>query len=328
MMSDTANAFAGFLTEREPRWNGTIFVDRTLESFENSDDAAVLKTLNAVAREKGWREGVKAAHGASMLDYVDNADRLIFLPLLPLEPHHHILEIGPGLGQISIPIARMVQSVDALEVVAAQAEFCTERARQEGVSNVRFTAGGDQCLLPYEDRSFDGVVLNLVLEWCGSRLPHMSHHAAHQRLLAEIARVLKPGGFVYLVTKNRYGLRCLTGGRDEHIRGMRFGSALPRWLAEIVAGKSRQAGYLHSYNELRGMIGDAGFHCIKSYWAAPEMRWPSKVLALDETLGSERAKGGFAEGENQRTSWIMRMLPDRMIKHFTPGLTFLARKIS
>lgn len=322
----TTEMFANYLAGREPQWTGTICLDPGLVSHENKEEADKLQSLVALARQRGWREAVAEVYGKTLLGYVDNPDRLIFIPLLPLEARHRILEIGPGLGQISLPLARVVQSVDALEVVRGQAEFGAERARQEGVTNIRFTAGGDKCLLPFQDESFDGVVFNLVLEWCGARLRHIGHQEAHVLLLGEIARVLKPGGFVYLATKNRYALRCLTGGRDEHFDGMRFGSALPRWLAGLLHGTGRPPGHLHSHSELRGMLGDAGFERIEGYWAVPEMRWPKQMIALDQALGPKRAKLQFDEGENPRTTAIMGLIPSSLVKHFTPGLSFLARR--
>jgi hypothetical protein len=36
---------------------------------------------------------------------------------------------------------------------------------------------------PIATRRFDGIVLNLVFEWCGSRLESESHDAAQTRLL-------------------------------------------------------------------------------------------------------------------------------------------------
>ena len=141
-----------------------------------------------------------------------------------------ILEIGPGLGQFTAALARRSRHVHALEVVPEQAEFALIRARQEGARNVSVAIGGDDCRLPYRNDVFDGIVLNLVFEWCGSRNDSESHAKAQTRLLQEMARVLRPGGFLYLATKNRFALRLLLGGTDEHMSNMRFGSALPRRL--------------------------------------------------------------------------------------------------
>jgi SAM-dependent methyltransferase len=307
-----------------PRFQDGIFITTGSRPHDDADDQAQLNTLNTVAKLHGWRSGVTAAYDSKLLNYVDNPERLIFLPLLPLTPGDAILEIGPGMGQISIPLSRRVATVDALEVVRGQAEFCAERSRQESVANIRITAGGDDCELPYADGVFDGVVLNLVLEWCGWRAAE-SHHEMHRKLLAEVARVLKPGGFFYVATKNRFRLRLLTGGRDEHMFQMRFGSALPRWLSRALLRGRRPPGHLHSYRELRALLRSAGFDRIDSYWATPEMRWPTHMLRFEsDSFAQERRK--VPQGESRRAGAIISLLPDFMIKHVVPGLTFLARK--
>lgn len=307
-----------------PQYESGIFVSADSRHHAGADDQAQLDTLNRVAKLQGWRSGVSAAYDRELLNYVDNPERLIFLSLLPLDPGDAILEIGPGMGQISIPLSRRVATVDALEVVRGQAEFCAERSRQEDAKNIRITAGGDNCELPYGDASFNGVILNLVLEWCGWRAAG-SHEDMHRKLLAEVSRVLKPGGFFYLATKNRFSLRLLTGGRDEHMFQMRFGSALPRWLSRILLRGRRPAGHLHSYGALRALLLGAGFRRIESYWATPEMRWPTHMLRF-ESDDFARQRRGVRQGENRRTHAIASLLPSSMIKHVAPGLAFLARK--
>jgi SAM-dependent methyltransferase len=307
-----------------PTFQDGIFVSADSKYHAAADDQKQLNTLNRIARLQGWRSGVTAAYDAQLLKYVDNPERAAFLSLLPLTQSDAILEVGPGLGQISIPLSRKVATVDALEVVREQAKFCAERGRQEGASNVRITAGGDDCDLPYQDAVFNGVILNLVLEWCGWRAEG-PHADLHHKLLREIARVLKPEGFFYLATKNRFSLRLLTGGRDEHMFQMRFGSALPRWLGRKLLRGRRAAGYLHSYRELRALLSDAGFGCIESFWATPEMRWPTHMLKFESgNFARERRK--VPQGESRRTRAIAAFLPNAMIKHVAPGLAFLARK--
>jgi len=307
-----------------PRFENGIFVCADSAHHADADDQAQLNTLNAIAKEQGWRSGVSTVYDTGLLRYVDNADRLIFLPLLPLAAGDAILEIGPGLGQISIPLSRRVATVDALEVVRGQAEFCALRSQQEDAKNVRITAGGDNCDLPYKDGAFDGVILNLVLEWCGWRASG-AHADIHRRLIAEISRVLRPGGFLYLATKNRYSLRLLTGGRDEHMFRMRFGSALPRWLSRVLLGRRRPPGHLHSYRELRSLLRDGGFERIDSFWATPEIRWPTHMLQF-EARDFARQRRTAPQGENRTSRAIIPLLPGFMIKHVAPGLAFLARK--
>src|SRR5205823_4221943 len=141
-----------------------------------------------------------------------------------------------------------------------------------------------------------------VLEWCGSREPGDAE-ALQRRLLGEIRRVLRAGGVVFLSTKNRYALRYLLGGTDEHMHNIRFGSALPRALGRLVLalrGKPRAGGRLYSWGRLRRLLHDSGLEVVNSFWAAPEMRYPARLIATSaRAVRATRREGGFAQGESR-----------------------------
>jgi len=303
--------------------------------FDPAEDAPTrvrLERLNQLTRTKGWRAALDEvfADDAILVRYVTQPERKAFLHLLPITPQVDVLEIGPGMGQFTATLGRMAKSVCALEVVPGQAEFVAERCRQEGLSNVQVSIGGDDCRLPYADASFDVVVLSLVFEWCGSRLKDEPHEQAQRRLLDEMSRVLRPGGTLYLTTKNRYALRLLVGKPDEHMFQMRFGSALPRRLAGYLLrrrGHSRPMGMLHSHRTLQKMLRQAGFESSRSFWAAPEMRYPTHYVPNDvESIRRARRDAGFVQGDGRLTRLLMRFVPAPWVKHVTPGLTFVATK--
>src|SRR5262245_30597907 len=80
-----------------------------------------------------------------------------------LEPHvgERMLEIGPGTGIYSIPIAQALGSEGALDVLDVQQEMLDEvaaRARAAGVTNLTATRG-DARSLPYPDAAFDAAYL-------------------------------------------------------------------------------------------------------------------------------------------------------------------------
>jgi len=297
------------------------------------DDADEFNRLNAAARTEGWRAALQQVYGAKapgMVRYVTETGRTSFIELLGLRADDDVLEIGPGLGQVTTVLARRVRSLCALEVVPGQAEYVSHRCMQEGLSNVRVAVGGDDCRLPYADGSFDAVVLNLVFEWCASRCADEDPVAVQRRLLDEMARVLRPGGTLYLATKNRYALKYLIGKHDEHMHHLRFGSALPRWLSRLALrrkGLPRAPGLLHSYGALANMLRDAGFDSLRSYWAVPEVRYPTEYVPTDaESVHQARRREGFVQSEGRSTRLLMRWVPAAWVRQVAPGLAFLARK--
>ena len=97
-----------------------------------------------------------------------------------------MLEIGPGTGVYSIPIAKALGQDGSLDVLDVQQEMLDEvtaHARAAGVGNVTATRG-DARTLPYSDDTFDAAYLVGVL----GEIPDEA------RALRELRRVLKPEG--------------------------------------------------------------------------------------------------------------------------------------
>jgi ubiquinone/menaquinone biosynthesis C-methylase UbiE len=105
-----------------------------------------------------------------------------------LRPGHHVLDLGSGTGYPALLAAQTVGpsgsviGVDLADQMVAAAE---RKATRLGLTNVTFCTG-DVTTLPFEAGSFDAVTSRFCLMF----LPDIPKAAA------EIARVLKPGGWV------------------------------------------------------------------------------------------------------------------------------------
>jgi SAM-dependent methyltransferase len=286
-----------------------------------------LDELGEIAAREGWRTAIEQRM-PHLLAYIDRPDRAMFLDELPLHKDAVALEIGPGLGQLLIPLAQRVKAAYGLELAPGQARFALERARQTGCDNVQIAAGGDDLLLPFADGVFDIVVMNNVLEWL--RLPGRSVATvdAQRLMLSEIRRVLRPGGVAFISTKNRFGLRLLLGGRDEHMGEMRFGQALPRRVSYALARKRPGLrGLLHSYEGLASLLREVGLTPTRSLWGAPDSRFPARYVPTDaESVKRARQMGGFAQGTTRGTRLVMPFVPAALVKHVAPGLTFVVER--
>jgi len=191
-------------------------------------------------------------------------------------------------------------------------------ARERFGERVEFSLARGEAL-PFEDGSMDVVVFNHIYE----------HVVDPDAVLADIRRVLKPDGTMYVSTKNRYAMKYLVGGPDEHIDNMRFGSVLPRPVLRVLralGGKGMPRAMLHSYRHLRHMILSSGFRSADSYWAAPEMRMPTHYVPTDAASVRSARREGVLQGDSRKTRLLMPWVPAGMVKYFAPGLTFVARK--
>ncbi len=101
-----------------------------------------------------------------------------------------VLLSGAGTG-LDFPYLPALHDYTALDLTAAMLDRSRKRARDLRMEWVQ----GDSMKLPFDDASFDVVVLHLIV----AVVPEP------QRCLAEAARVLKPGGRILLFDKF---LRC------------------------------------------------------------------------------------------------------------------------
>ncbi|RSM98179.1 SAM-dependent methyltransferase [Nonomuraea sp. WAC 01424] len=193
-----------------------------------------------------------------------------FLP--HLAPGMSLLDLGCGPGTITTDLAAAVAPghVLGLDQQAAQLAGARTRAGQRGLTNVEFQEGS--CYeIPLDDRSVDRVFSHALLE-------HLAHPA---RALAEIHRVLRPGGMVGLCSPDWGGfllspplddavaaytrLQQANGG-DPYV-GRKFGRYLrDAGFADIFldahyeryADPSRIAGYLATQLDLAAQPTHAG----------------------------------------------------------------------
>lgn len=120
------------------------------------------------------------------LDGIAELHRAILHACLP-RPGGTLLDLGCSGGDLTVEIAERVGAghVYGVELDAARAEL----ARGRGVEVV----SGDLCdPWPYEDRSFDVVHSNQVIE----------HVACTDHFMRETRRVLAPGGYALICTNN------------------------------------------------------------------------------------------------------------------------------
>lgn len=204
--------------------------------------------------------------------------------LLTVERPGRLLDVGCAAGEFAAQAMSCGWRVDGVEREPALAHAA--RARGIAVQLCDFDADR----LPWEPATFDAAVAGEVIE----------HLVDTDHLLAEMARVVRPGGVLIVTTPNLASL-------ENRVR-LLFGR-YPMWMDHRVAG----TGHLRYYTPriLRAQLAAHGFHVerhvgnwvpiVPQRWADDRRFpwlavtgdwWPS--LAMGILMKARRVSGGSA----------------------------------
>ena len=147
------------------------------------------------------------------------------------EPGERILEVGPGTGYYSLPVAEWLGPdgrLDVLDIQPAMLEHTVRRARARGLGNVH-PCEADAQALPYPDATFDAAYLTVML----GEIPDQ------EAALRELRRVLKPSG------------RLVVGEIFLDFHMVTFGALLARAEASGLRFERRVGGPLGFFAAVR-----------------------------------------------------------------------------
>lgn len=132
--------------------------------------------------------GPNAANYATSAVHAKGASLGRIVELLQPEPTWRLLDIAAAAGHTGFAFAPHVAEVVITDLLEEMLAVARTRADELGVTNASFELA-DAEALPFEDSSFDAVTCRIA--------PH--HFSDPERFVAEVARVLRPGGRFGLV---------------------------------------------------------------------------------------------------------------------------------
>lgn len=249
--------------------------------------------INDLAKTVGWRTAIDkkvATAYPSIHDYMINEARADFRFVLPLHPHSKVLDVGAGFGTISFGLQPHCGWITAVELIAERAKFIETRRAQEGRDNMEVVMASG-LNLPFAPETFDFIVVNGYLEWVGLADPTVNPRTLQVRFLAQLQRLLKPGGAIYIGIENRFGYDNFLGTKDHS--GLRYTSLMPRWMADLCCRYYLKQPYrvsrtYHNYRTYtygrrgyRKLLQEAGFGACEFFMPLPGYNRPVELISLD-----------------------------------------------
>lgn len=148
-----------------------------------------------------------------------------------------LLDLGCGMGGFAVAAELASADVTALDYNPAYCVITAVRGDQHDLDLPVFRAAGEA--LPLPDARYDIVTSWDVIE----------HVQQPDRMLAEVSRVLRPGGYVFLTAINRFAFR------DPHYH-LPLINYLPRPVAELLIaarGRSKRGAAFRDRQRLSEM---------------------------------------------------------------------------
>jgi ubiquinone/menaquinone biosynthesis C-methylase UbiE len=184
-----------------------------------------LAGIGALAAALWWRKNPSACPYSQRI-WVElphpGITRARLIDILAPQAGERVLEIGPGTGYYTFEMAQRLGQVDLFDIQQEMLDHVMREADRRGVTNVAPRLGDAQDL-PYDDGTFEAVVLITVL----GEIPDQD------RALAEIGRVLKPGGRL-IVGEMFFDPHVVPAGKLRE-RGARAGLSFARRVGGPLA---------------------------------------------------------------------------------------------
>jgi ubiquinone/menaquinone biosynthesis C-methylase UbiE len=212
------------------------------------------------AQSAFWRDIYGGADVYAIIHQQRQVTALAWIDALELAPGSRALDVGCGAGFVTVALAQRGFLVHAVDTSAAMVEQTRQHALAAGIADRTNARSGSADDIPEPDDSFDLVVALGVIPWLDQPT----------RAIQEMARVLRPGGYLVLSADNASRLNYL----------------LDPWLHPLVTPlKRRIRSRLRQSRWQRAELDRAGARADRCAAIDSELRHAGLIKLRGYTLG-------------------------------------------
>jgi SAM-dependent methyltransferase len=286
---------------------------------------------------QGWKAGtqdfLQAAPDSSRGEFYRTMsfDRAGWRFLLGHSSLDRILCLDTLFGSTALELSTMCRQLSVIQVNVHFLQVIQQRLHDAGVTNTDYTyISPYSMLLPFPDHSFDGFILSdLAMAFPQQTVNKAAPApAGFRKLFAEVHRVLKCDGVLYVGARNRYGYtrwrKTLTGKRSSA-----GAASAMRWASwRQIRQSVRQVGFqtVHTYrlvmddDQLVEVVLERRYRSVKNRFTSKEA---VKEVLLSEPLGSwvAPAYGLVAFKGKSSVNFLDRLITDLEQKGVLPART-------
>jgi ubiquinone/menaquinone biosynthesis C-methylase UbiE len=195
-----------------------------------------------------------------------------------------ILDIGCGPGEMVVDLMRHRWQLWGIDIAENMIEIAREKVAQAGKPNPVHLSTGDIENLDLPDRKFDLIICSGVVEY----LP------GDEKWMAEINRVIKPGGVLIINVTNKWALRKWTAPLIEPLKKSKALAGAMNWIKQRVLKRGRLHHFpfrprVHSPGAFDRYLAAHGYEKLGfRYFDFSVMVAPFETLFSFITLGMRR----------------------------------------
>lgn len=275
------------------------------QSIKNADNFELVSELPSGLTERNWAKTIRQYVKQSNNRYANpteltSAGNSAWKLLLDLSQDTVLLDLGCGSGTTTENLSRLVSKTFAVDPSSQALNFAKARLSIfNSDCDIVLVESDAANQLPFPDKMFDCIVLSDIERFVRpladssnasrrqSGRPYKPGSATavqegYRKILAELARILKPNGILFLIALNRLAYHNLFGSSST--LGSRLSALAPRRALELAGASNVKPATRYSIFGYRRLLRRAGFASSDFFALEQSAVFLKHILALDHAI--------------------------------------------